>query len=131
AGLVRNVKPGGLVSIGTILDPSLVKSDSLIGSVVGRPGTLPEDIYDVAIDTYLFDTAVGTQEPVKVDPIKKNEHLRINIGTLATTALVTNTKENKIEINLKKPVCIIQSSRVALSRKIGERWRLIGSGITK
>jgi translation initiation factor 2 subunit 3 len=131
AGLVSNVKPGGLVSIGTILDPSLVKSDSLIGSVVGKPGTLPQDIYDVSIDTYLFDTAVGTQEPVKVDPIKKNEHLRINIGTLATTALVTNTKENKIEINLKKPVCIIQSSRVALSRKIGERWRLIGSGITK
>jgi translation initiation factor 2 subunit 3 len=131
AGLVKNVKPGGLVSIGTILDPSLVKSDSLIGSVVGKPGTLPQDIYDISIDTYLFDTAVGTQEPVKVDPIKKNEHLRINIGTLATTALVTNTKENKIEINLKKPVCIIQSSRVALSRKIGERWRLIGSGITK
>jgi translation initiation factor 2 subunit 3 len=131
AGLVSNVKPGGLVSIGTILDPSLVKSDSLIGSVVGKPGTLPQDIYEVSIDTYLFDTAVGTQEPVKVDPIKKNEHLRINIGTLATTALVTNTKENKIEINLKKPVCIIQSSRVALSRKIGERWRLIGSGITK
>ena len=68
---------------------------------------------------------------MKVEPIKKNENLRINIGTLVTTALVTNTKDHKIEINLKKPVCIIQSSRVALSRKIGERWRLIGSGITK
>jgi translation initiation factor 2 subunit 3 len=130
AGLVNNVKPGGLVSIGTILDPSLVKSDSLIGSIVGKPGTLPEDIYNVSIETFLFDTAVGTQEPVKVEPIRKNEHLRINIGTLATTAIVTNTKENRIEINLKKPVSLTQSSRVALSRKIGERWRLIGSGIT-
>jgi translation initiation factor 2 subunit 3 len=130
AGLVSNVKPGGLVSIGTILDPSLVKSDSLIGSIVGKPGTLPEDVYDVSIDTYLFDTAVGTQEPVKVEPIRKNEPLRVVIGTLATTALVTNTKENKIEIKLKKPVSLTQNSRIALSRKIGERWRLIGSGIT-
>jgi translation initiation factor 2 subunit 3 len=130
AGLVNNVKPGGLVSIGTILDPSLVKSDSLIGSIVGKPGTLPEDVYDVSIDTHLFDTAVGTLEPVKVEPIRKNEPLRVNIGTLATTALVTNTKDNKIEIKLKKPVSLTQSSRVALSRKIGERWRLIGSGIT-
>ena len=130
AGLVNNVKPGGLVSIGTILDPSLVKSDSLIGSIVGKPGTLPEDVYDVSIDTHLFDTAVGTLEPVKVEPIRKNEPLRVNIGTLATTALVTNTKNNKIEIELKKPVSLTQGSRVALSRKIGERWRLIGSGIT-
>jgi translation initiation factor 2 subunit 3 len=130
AGLVSNVKPGGLVSIGTILDPSLVKSDSLIGSTVSKPGTLPEDVYDVSIDTHLFDTAVGTLEPVKVEPIRKNESLRVNIGTLATTALVTNTKDNKIEIKLKKPVSLTQSSRVALSRKIGERWRLIGSGIT-
>jgi translation initiation factor 2 subunit 3 len=119
-----------LVSIGTILDPSLVKSDSLIGSVVGKPGTLPEDVYDISIDTYLFDSAVGTQEPVKVEPIRKNEPLRVNIGTLATTALVTNTRDNKIEIKLKKPVNLTRSSRIALSRKSGERWRLIGSGIT-
>ncbi|HET8792356.1 MAG TPA: translation initiation factor IF-2 subunit gamma [Nitrososphaeraceae archaeon] len=130
AGLVKNVKPGGLVSIGTILDPSLVKSDSLIGSVVGKPGTLPDDVYDISIDTFLFDSAVGTQELVKVEPIRKNEPLRVNIGTLATTALVANTKENKIEIKLKKPVNLTRSSRVAISRKIGERWRLIGSGIT-
>lgn len=131
AGLVENVKPGGLVSIGTTLDPSFVKSDSLIGSVVGKPGTLPEDVYDISVETNLFDTAVGTQELVKVDPIKKGEPLRVNIGTSATTALVTNSRDKKIEIKLKKPICLIQNSRIALSRKIGERWRLIGAGIIK
>lgn len=131
AGLVENVKPGGLVSIGTTLDPSFVKSDSLIGSVVGKPGTLPEDVYDIFVETNLFDTAVGTQELVKVDPIKKGEPLRVNIGTSATTAMVTNSRDKKIEIKLKKPICLIQNSRIALSRKIGERWRLIGAGIIK
>lgn len=131
AGLVENVKPGGLVSIGTTLDPSLVKSDSLIGSVVGKPGTLPENVNSVSVETNLFDTAVGTQELVKVEPIKKGEALRVNIGTLATMAMVMNSKSNKIEINLKKPICLLQNSRIALSRKIGERWRLIGAGVIK
>ena len=33
--------PGGLIAIGTELDPSMVKSDSLAGKIVGRPGQLP------------------------------------------------------------------------------------------
>ena len=31
--------PGGLIGVGTKLDPSLTKSDNLIGNVVGKPGT--------------------------------------------------------------------------------------------
>ena len=34
AGTVDNVKPGGLVAIGTKLDPNLTRGDSFIGSVI-------------------------------------------------------------------------------------------------
>ncbi|GBC75104.1 Elongation factor Tu [archaeon HR06] len=34
AGFVEEVTPGGLIAIGTLLDPYLTKSDSLLGSVV-------------------------------------------------------------------------------------------------
>ena len=131
AGIVENVKPGGLVSIGTLLDPTFVKSDSLIGSVVGTPGMLPDNVYEISIEVHLFDNAVGTQGLVKVDPIRKNENLRITLGTALTSGLVTNTKNDRIEIKLKKPVCITTNSRVALNRKIGDRWRLIGAGIAQ
>jgi translation initiation factor 2 subunit 3 len=130
AGLVDNVKPGGLVAIGTLLDPSFVKSDSLIGSVVGLPAKLPADVEDISIEYNLFDTAVGTHEMIKVDPIKNKESLRLNIGTAATLGTVMHTKNNKAELKLKRPVCMLDKSRVAISRRIGERWRLIGSGIT-
>jgi translation initiation factor 2 subunit 3 len=128
AGLVEVVKPGGLVAIGTRLDPTFTKSDSLIGSVIGRPGTLPKDVEDVTVETHLFDTAVGTADMVKVEPIKVREPLRLNIGTSAAVGTVTNVKDGKIEIKLKKPVCLMPRSRVAVSRRIAERWRLIGSG---
>jgi translation initiation factor 2 subunit 3 len=129
AGIVQVVKPGGLVALGTTLDPYIVKSDSLIGSLVGLPDSLPPDIYDVTIDLHLFETAVGTQELVKVDPIKIKESLRLNIGTAATLGSVTHVKDHTVEIKLKKPVCMVSNNRVAISRRISDRWRLIGSGI--
>jgi translation initiation factor 2 subunit 3 len=130
AGLVERVRPGGLVAIGTKLDPTFVKSDSLIGSVIAKPNTLPNDIDDITVETHLFETAVGTQDLVKVDPIRIKEPLRLNIGTSATLGTVINSRDNKIEIKLKKPVCMILKDRVAISRRIADRWRLIGVGMT-
>jgi translation initiation factor 2 subunit 3 len=129
AGLVENVKPGGLVAIGTKLDPTFTKSDSLIGSIIGKPGTLPKDVEDITVETHLFDTAVGTAEMVKVEPIKIKEPLRLNIGTAASVGTVTSVRDGRMEVKLKKPVCLLPKSRVAISRRIAERWRLIGSGI--
>jgi translation initiation factor 2 subunit 3 len=131
AGLVESVRPGGLVAIGTKLDPTFTKSDSLIGSVVGKPGTLPKDIEDITMEIVLFDTAVGTAEMVKVEPVKAKEPIRVNIGTSAVIGNVTNVRDHKIEVKLKKPVCVMPKSRVAISRRIAERWRLIGSGIAE
>ena len=130
AGMVEKVRPGGLVAIGTKLDPTFIKSDSLIGSVVGKPNTLPKDVEDIAVEVHLFDTAVGTQDMAKVEPIKVKESLRLNIGTAATLGTVTNSKDIKIEIKLRKPICLLPNSRVAISRRIADRWRLIGAGVT-
>lgn len=129
AGLVNSVRPGGLVAIGTKLDPTFTKSDTLIGSVIGKPGTLPKDVEDIMIEVVLFDTAVGTAEMVKVEPLKAKEPIRLNIGTAAASGYVTNVRDSKVEVKLKKPVCLMPKSRVAISRRIVERWRLIGSGI--
>jgi translation initiation factor 2 subunit 3 len=130
AGLVDRVRPGGLVAIGTKLDPTFIKSDSLIGSVVGKPNSLPEDVQDISVEVHLFETAVGTQEMVKVEPVKIREPLRLNIGTAAILGTVTNSKDSKAEIKLKKPVCLLPKSRVAISRRIADRWRLIGAGLS-
>ena len=130
AGIVDKVKPGGLVAIGSKLDPSFIKSDSLIGSVIGKPNSLPDTVEEISIDINLFDTAVGTQDLVKVEPIKNKENLRLNIGTAVTTGTVTGSKNQRIEIRVKKPVCLMPKSKVAISRRIADRWRLIGAGTT-
>jgi translation initiation factor 2 subunit 3 len=129
AGIVDQVKPGGLVAIGTKLDPSLTRSDSFVGSVIGKPETLPENSALAQLEVNLFDSAVGTINDVKVTPIQTGESLRLNIGTAPVLAKVNKVKAGKIDVQLKRPVCLFENSNVAISRKIEERWRLIGAGV--
>ena len=129
AGRVEMAKPGGLIAIGTKLDPSLTRSDSLIGSVIGKPGTLPENLLATKIEVSLFDSAVGDSDETKVLPIQVGESLRLNIGTAPVLSKVEKVKSNIIETQFKRPVCIFEKSNVAISRRIADRWRLIGAGI--
>ena len=129
AGLVDSVKPGGLVAIGTKLDPSLSRSDSLMGSIIGKPDTLPENTTNVKLSINLFDMAVGSVTETKVAPIRTDELLRVNVGTAPVPAKVMKVKSNDIEVEFKRPICLFEGSNVALSRRIADRWRLIGAGI--
>lgn len=129
AGLVDEVKPGGLVAIGTNLDPSMTRSDSLIGSVIGKPGTLPEISTSAKLEVNLFDTAVGSADEIKVSSVQAGESLRLSIGTAPILSKVTSVRGEKIEVQFKRPVCLFEKGKVALSRRIAERWRLIGAGV--
>ena len=62
-GMTEKVGPGGLISLGTYLDPALTKGDLMVGSLVGRPGTLPAPKTHVSVDLQLFEQAVGSAEP--------------------------------------------------------------------
>jgi len=42
---------------------------------------------------------------------------------------VSKVKSDNIEVEFKRPVCLFAKGNVALSRRIAERWRLIGAGI--
>ena len=125
------VKPGGLVAIGTRLDPSLTKADGLIGRMAGMPGTLPELSLDLTIDVHLLDYVVGHIEELKVEKIRTGEALMLSVGTTTTVGSVKSARSDFIDINLKYPVIAEKNQRVAIGRKIQNRWRLIGYGIIK
>lgn len=131
AGLVDTVKPGGLIAIGTQLDPGLTKSDLLIGNIIGRPNELPELVTNLDIMINLFETAVGTMDEVKVEPIKEGETLRLNIGTAVILVLVNKVKNDIINVTLRRPIPLLKDSRIAISRRIADRWRLIGAAVIK
>ena len=128
AGIVDEVKPGGLVAIGTKLDPSMTGGDAFIGSVIGKPGTLPENSTTSKMKVNLFDSAVGTGAESKVIPIQNGELLRLSIGTSPALCKVLKAKSENIEVEFRRPVCLFEGGSVAISRRISDRWRLIGAG---
>jgi translation initiation factor 2 subunit 3 len=131
AGHQREARSGGLIAVGTELDPFFTRSDLLVGSILGKPNNLPPVYDSLSMDVKLFETAVGTQELVKVDKIRMAEILRLNVGTGVTVGNVTSSRESIVDCKLKKPICASKGSRVAISRRIGDRWRLIGAGTVR
>ncbi|HZD12611.1 MAG TPA: translation initiation factor IF-2 subunit gamma, partial [Candidatus Binatus sp.] len=127
-GEVRQIHPGGLVALGTNLDPSVTKSDGLVGNVVGKAGSLPPTLEKPTMDVKLFELAIGTEQLVPVQKVKTNEPLVLNVGTAVTSGIVSSAREDIVEVTLKKPICADPGSKAALSRRIGESWRLIGFG---
>ncbi|ADD08612.1 translation initiation factor IF-2 subunit gamma [Candidatus Aciduliprofundum boonei] len=125
------IKPGGLVGIGTKLDPAITKNDGLIGRMAGKPGTLPPVLTNITMDVHLLERVVGSREERKVEKIKTNELLMLNIGTLATVGIVTSGRDDTVELKLKYPAVAEKGQRVAIGRRIENRWRLIGYGIIK
>jgi len=123
--------PGGLVGVGTKLDPYLTKGDLMAGNVVGKPGKLPPVWNELRLEVHLLDRVVGTEEELKVEPIKRREMLLLNVGTARTVGLVTNLGKDEVEIKLQIPICAEPGDRVAISRQVGSRWRLIGYGLIK
>lgn len=124
---VSEVHPGGLVALGTGLDPNLTKSDNLSGNVVGSPGKLPEVRNKLRLKIKLFSKLFGSKEDVKIKPLEKSEPLMLSVGSAITVGIVTDHKKG--EMTLKLPICAEEGSNVAISRRLGARWRLIGYGV--
>jgi len=126
---LQEAGPGGLIGVGTKLDPSLTKSDSLVGSVVGEGGELPPILEELEMDIHLLKRVVGTAEELEVKPLVTGETLMINAGTAATIGTISSARGSNVEVRLKLPVCAEIGSRVAVSRRVAGRWRLIGYGV--
>lgn len=125
---LKEAKPGGLIGVGTMLDPSLTKADGLVGSVLGRPGTPPPVWNQFTVHYTLLERAVGTVGQELVAAMRTNELLMLNVGTATTAGLITSARSDVADIKLNRPVCAEEGSRVAISRRISGRWRLIGWG---
>ena len=115
----------------TNLDPSVVKSDKLVGSMVVLEGQAPKVWYEFQLETHLLERVVGAKDKLVVDPIKLGEMLMLNVNSAATVGVVKELGKNVIKCALRKPVCADKGARVTMSRNLGQRWRLIGYGIIK
>ena len=130
--------PGGLIGVGTKIDPTLTRGDNLLGQVLGLRGHLPEVFTEVEISFYLLKRLLGVKtaeggKQAKVVKLTKGEHLMVNIGSTAAGGKVLAVKKNDndeelAKIQLTQPVCTQAGEKIAISRRVDKLWRLIGWG---
>ncbi len=128
---VEEARPGGLVAVGTKLDPAITKADNLVGNVVGKPGQVPPVMNTLKIEYKMLERVVGTKELVKVPPMRQREIVMLTVGTAVTLGIITRLTRDEMEVALRRPVVAWDGARVAISRQVMGRWRLVGWGIVR
>ncbi|MCW4031188.1 MAG: translation initiation factor IF-2 subunit gamma [Candidatus Bathyarchaeota archaeon] len=126
---IKEATCGGLVGVGTLLDPSYSKADGLNGNIAGKIGLLPTTLSELTLETQVLERVVGTKELLKVERINPGELLLLHVGAAVNLGRVVSINKSVVKVKLTRPICAQPNSRVAISRKIAARWRLIGYGI--
>ncbi len=119
---LKTAKPGGLVAVGTEIDPSLTKADSFVGCVVGHVGEVPDPVSEIKVKYSLLKRA---SEQI---PLHERELVVVNINTSTNVGLITKLAKGVAVIKLKKPTIVFPESHVALSKKSGQKWKLAAWG---
>ncbi len=125
---VTEATPGGLLGAGTSLDPTLTKGDGLAGQVAGPPGSLPPVWESFTMEVDLLERIVGDVGDVGIEDISTGEPLMLTVGTATTVGAVSSARSDEAEVQLKRPVCAPVGAKIAVNRRVGARWRLIGVG---
>ena len=123
--------PGGLIGVGTKMDPTLCRADKMVGHILGAPNSLPDIFIELEINFFLLRHLLGVKTDGKASRIQKlavQEVLMLNIGSTSTGARVTAVKADLAKVVLSGPVCTKAGDKIALSRRIERHWRLIGWG---
>ncbi|VVT55186.1 uncharacterized protein SAPINGB_P004470 [Magnusiomyces paraingens] len=124
--------PGGLIGVGTKVDPTLCRADRLVGQVLGHKGHLPNIYIELEVNFFLLRRLLGVKtenkKSAKVEKLTKGEVLMVNIGSTTAGAKVVGIQADMAKLALTTPACTEIGEKIALSRRIAKHWRLIGWG---
>ncbi len=123
---VQEARPGGLIGISTGLDAAVTKSDHLAGNMIGKKGGLPAVLLDIEMEYSLLKRE-GFDNPA----LKMGEPIVVSAGTATSVGAIMKLKGGSVFLKLKRPICAEKKSKIAITRRLGQRWRLAGFGILK
>lgn len=121
---IDKINSGGLVAIGTDIDPYYCKGDMIIGNVVGKVGTLPP-VYNEVTITFTKLELEGID--IKWEPIL-NDVVSLQILNTNVDAKLIKVEDGILTFKLAKPVCIEANSKILVCKKIDSILKIVGYG---
>lgn len=122
-GKIDEATSGGLIGIGTEIDPTFVKADSMVGNVVGHVGKLPESTKQLVLKYSKIN-----RPDIQEQPLRDGEPVILGVGTATVVGHIKKAKRETAEIELNHPVCFEKNTKIAVLRNVAKRWRLTGYG---
>ncbi|KAH8101656.1 eukaryotic translation initiation factor 2, subunit 3 gamma, 52kDa [Phellopilus nigrolimitatus] len=83
--------PGGLVGVGTLIDPMLCRADRLVGQVFSVVSKLPQIYTELEISLFLLQHLLGVKTEDK-KTMKVTKLVKINVGSTSTGGRVLSMK---------------------------------------
>ena len=117
--------PGGLIAIGTEVDPRLTSKDTLVGSLIGKVNGLPDTVNRLNIRYFVLNNAKELIKSLAVGT-------KIRVTYLSRTVLGKVSKQVKsksIEILLDDPICVFDGcDKMSIAIEHSSQWKLVAVG---
>ena len=110
--------PGGLIAIGTDIDPFYCKNDMLVGNVIGLKDELPPIYTNIELNLKIITLFGYKWEP------KIKDNVVLQIGTRICDAILTKIQD-KYYFELLKPVCIEDNQYIIICYNINKILRIV------
>lgn len=124
-GTVSKAVPGGLIGLGTLLDPNQTKNDQMKGQIVAAPKSLPLPTVNLHLKLFPFKRFIGQN----TFDFRVNETVVVTVGTGTGVGTIRKIAKDTIDILLKNPVTIEKNQKVAISKHQKSGWRLAAYGV--
>ncbi len=112
---------GGLIAIGTDVDPAFTKADGLVGQVLGLAGKLPEPIQSAELHYVSLN-----RSDIPKAAFRDGEPVLLGVGTGTVVGYVKRARKDRVQVDFKHTVCIDRAAKISLLRNFAQRWRLSG-----
>jgi len=118
---LEEVIPGGLIGLGTNLDPFYCKNDKLIGNVVSLVGELPKLYNEIFLNITLTDFFEYKWQP------KINDIVTLQIGTRVCDAKLKKICDKKYIFDLFKSTCINENQHIIICKNFDKTLKIVGT----
>ena len=119
---LESITSGGVIGIGTDVDPFYCKNDNMIGMIAGLKGTLPPVYYEI---TMIYNNIKFDSED---SVYYKHKKMTIIVGTNNIDGEIDQFDETHIKLKLNKPACISNDSIIVLCDRTSGNFQICSYG---
>nr|QBK87517.1 MAG: translation initiation factor 2, beta subunit [Marseillevirus LCMAC201] len=139
---LQEARSGGLIGIGTTLDPALTRADSMVGTCAGFPGKLPDTTRTLDLKVYLLAQGIGHDQEIKSkisnEPsalfakrtkLRVGDVLQLAVGAAIVSAKIIKRIKRLWRFETEVPICPVPGQSIPISKVIDNAWTIIGKGL--